>query len=139
MASSADSYPEIGGSDRRRLVEEDNDGDSSSSGAYIFARRHRRCLLILLALGLISVGHATAIYFIYFRCHSMNNCSTLRVMALNTWGMPANFGSEYKEQRMAAIADELEKANYDIYLFEELWMQPDHTTIAAKVPKGSFP
>ena len=53
-------------------------------------------------------------------------------MALNTWGMPRKFGSEYKEERMAQIADELSKAHYDIYLFEELWMQPDHTTVAAK-------
>ena len=26
----------------------------------------------------------------------------------------------------------ISKAHYDIYLFEELWMQPDHTTVAAK-------
>ena len=57
-------------------------------------------------------------------------------MALNTWGMPRKFGSEYKEERMVSIADELSKGHYDIYLFEELWMQPDHTTVAAKIPEG---
>ena len=59
-----------------------------------------------------------------------------RVMALNTWGMPATFGSKYKEQRMAQIAEEFSKGHYDIYLFEELWMQPDHTTVASKLPEG---
>ena len=64
----------------------------------------------------------------------LNSCFTRsRVMALNTWGMPRTFGSEYKEERMVSIADELSKGHYDIYLFEELWMQPDHTTVAAKV------
>ena len=55
-------------------------------------------------------------------------------MALNTWGLPAVFGVQYKEQRMKAIAEEFAKGEYDIYLFEELWMEPDHTTIAASVP-----
>ncbi len=134
----ADSYPEIGGSDRRRLVDPDDpaSGSSSSCAAVNAARRHPRCLFFLLALFLIAVGHAVAVYFIYFRCNAYNGCTSVRVMTLNTWGMPAVFGSEYKEPRMAAIADELSKGHYDVYLFEELWMQADHSTVAAKLPKG---
>ncbi len=63
-------------------------------------------------------------------------CETIRVMALNTWGMPAAFGSEYKSQRMPAIRDELARGAHDIYLFEELWMQPDHETVASGAPEG---
>ena len=37
---------------------------------------------------------------------------------------------------MEAIGKELSKAHHDLYLFSELWMQPDHETIAAHVPKG---
>ena len=57
-------------------------------------------------------------------------------MALNCWGMPATFGSKFKTERIAAIADEVAKAEYDLYLFTELWMHPDHTVIWDKVPKG---
>ena len=45
-------------------------------------------------------------------------------------------GLEVQEQRMAQIAQEFSKGHYDLYLFEELWMQPDHTTVAAKLPEG---
>ncbi len=57
-------------------------------------------------------------------------------MALNTWGMPAAFGSEYKAQRMQAIREELRRGVHDIYLFEELWMEPDHGTVASGAPRG---
>ncbi len=57
-------------------------------------------------------------------------------MALNTWGMPASLGSQYKTERMRAIRDELARGVHDIYLFEELWMQADHTTVASGVPEG---
>ncbi len=55
-------------------------------------------------------------------------------MSLNTWGMPEKLGSEFKTQRMNAIAKEISKATFDVYLLEELWMQPDHTTIANAIP-----
>ena len=57
-------------------------------------------------------------------------------MSLNTWGMPSALGSEYKQQRMKAIAAEVNKAAYDIYLLEELWMENDYWTVRAGVPKG---
>ena len=47
--------------------------------------------------------------------------------------MPEKLGSEFKTQRMQAIADEISKATFDVYLLEELWMEPDHTVIADAV------
>ena len=64
----------------------------------------------------------------------LSNIFLLQVMSLNTWGMPEKLGSEFKTQRMNAIAKEISKGEFDIYLLEELWMQPDHETIAKKIP-----
>jgi len=89
----------------------------------------------LFALILIAIGHGLAIYYIYFKCHS-HNCLPIKVMALNCWGMPAAFGSQFKTERMQGIAAEVSKAEYDIYLLEELWMEPDYYTVRASVPKG---
>ena len=61
---------------------------------------------------------------------------SLKVITLNTWGMPKTLGSEYKESRIKAIGDVVAKGDYDLFLLEELWMQPDHTTIASRVPAG---
>lgn len=59
-------------------------------------------------------------------------------MTLNTWGMPKSLGSQFKEERMAAIGREIAKAERDIYLLQELWMEPDYQTIRANLPKGYF-
>ena len=59
-------------------------------------------------------------------------------MSLNTWGMPATFGSEFKEERMKAIGEEIAKGEFDLYLLEELWMQPDHTLIASNATSANF-
>ena len=94
------------------------------------------------------LGHGLVIYFVYFKvtevapvlptilCNMTVNCMSLKVIALNTWGMPAVFGSEYKDQRMKAIGDVVAKGDFDLFLLEELWMQPDHETIASQVPAG---
>ena len=124
----ADSYPRID-SDRDQLINNEN-----SSNRRWLKCGHPRLGLFLAIIGLIVLGHGLAIYFIYFRCSSYN-CVGLKVIALNTWGMPATFGSEYKPERMEAIADQVSKGDYDIFLLEELWLQPDHETIAAKIPK----
>ena len=39
---------------------------------------------------------------------------------------------------MTAIGDFVQKAEYDLYLFSELWMRPDHETIRRKIPEGYF-
>ena len=59
-------------------------------------------------------------------------------MALNTWGMPATFGSADKEDRMLAIGKHIQKGEYDMYLLEELWMRPDHNVIKSLIPEGYF-
>ena len=133
-----DPYPEIS-SDREHLV--DND-DSEASG--LRSRRivsccmsYKRFILFLFALLVIVVGHTIAIYYIYFKCHS-SNCLPIKVMSLNCWGMPESLGSQFKKDRIAAIGTEVNKAEYDIYLLEELWMEPDYYVVREKVPKGYF-
>ena len=61
----------------------------------------------------------------------------LKVMSLNTWGMPRTFGSEDKSLRMEAIGNHIKKGEYDVYLLEELWMRPDHNVIKSLIPEGS--
>merc|ERR1712215_124910 len=78
---------------------------------------------------------ASAILASYFLLYSKNVVG-LKVMSLNTWGMPASFGSYDKEDRMIAIGRHIQKAEYDLYLLEELWMRPDHATIKSFVPEG---
>lgn len=94
---------------------------------------HPRLALILACLALIVLGHGLAVYFIYFRC-SNYNCVGLKVVALNTWGMPTLLGSEYKTERMKGIGDQVAKGDYDVMLLEELWMEGDHWSIAERLP-----
>jgi len=120
----ADSYPTID-TDRDQLVEQ-----NSSRRRFT----HPRLAIVLSVLLLIFLGHGLAIYFIYFKCSSLN-CMGLKVVALNAWGMPALLGSEAKTDRMKGIANHISKGDYDIFLLEELWMQADHETLAASMPK----
>jgi len=91
-------------------------------------KSHRKCsntFLSILVLGLVVViGILMAGYSMYW-----NDVIGVRVMALNTWGMPHRIGSEDKEERMAAIGRLLSQSEYDIVMLEELWMRPDHETI----------
>ena len=48
----------------------------------------------------------------------------------------ANFSSQYKDERMSAIGKIVSKGEYDLYLFQELWIQKDYETIKASVPEG---
>ena len=87
----------------------------------------------MFALYLVS-GHLVCIYLTHFKdrwtCDSDDLCiPNFKVLSLNTWGMPEKLGSKDKEQRMAAISEELKRGEYDLYLFEELWMRPDYETI----------
>ena len=124
---SQSSYPTID-SDRDRLIQE----EPRSGSCFV---RHKRLAIFLVALLLIALGHGLAIYFIYFKCSNIN-CMGLKVISLNSWGMPATFGSQYKPERMEAIGNRIADGEYDVFLLEELWMQPDHDSIAAKVPQG---
>ena len=127
MASSS-SYPTID-ADTDRLIED----DASSRRRWSNCFGQKRLSIFLVSLLLIVIGHVLAIYFIYFKCSS-HNCQALKIVALNTWGMPATLGSEFKEERIKAIGDRISKGDYDVFLLEELWMNPDHDTIASRVP-----
>lgn len=50
-------------------------------------------------------------------------------------GMPELFGAKDKDLRMKAIGRMLAKQEYDFYLFEELWLRPDHNTILISTPR----
>ena len=128
-----ESYPEIDSNDRRHLIRDESEENRNSCSAS--AKRHKWCLIISLVLLVILLGHGLAVYFIYFQCSNIN-CVGLKIMTLNTWGMPKAFGSEFKTERMVAIGDEIAKGEYDMYLLEELWMRPDHETIRSKIPAG---
>jgi len=98
------------------------------------SRWHRRssviCLLVFLT-GLVCL--VTALLVGYFGLVK-SDAIALRVMSLNTWGMPASLGSYDKEMRMAAIGQYINQSEHDIYLLEELWMRPDYATIKASLP-----
>ena len=92
------------------------------------------CVLVTLT-GL--AGLVGAICLGYYLYH-VREVSQLRVMSLNTWGMPHTLGSEDKELRMAAIGRYINQSEHDVYLLEELWMRPDYATIASHLPQGWF-
>lgn len=88
---------------------------------------------LLVSIGLLSL--TTAVCIGYFS-DNFGAAVPLRILALNTWGMPELFGAKDKELRMKAIGQMLAKKEYDIYLFEELWLRPDHNTILQHLPDG---
>jgi len=93
----------------------------------------------LVCLGLVVVGGlalVTAILLSY--PHYLDHSPSIKVLTLNTWGMPAKLGSYDKELRMAAIGDFINKSSHDIYLLEELWMRPDHETVRERIPADWF-
>ena len=59
-------------------------------------------------------------------------------MSLNVWGMLSILGVPFKATRIKAIAEEISKGEYDIYLLEELWMEPDHDAIHSKIPNEFY-
>ena len=87
-----------------------------------------------------SIIHGNCIIFLFTLCYIgesyQSSCMDIKIMSLNTWGMPMNFGSQFKPERMTAIAKEVSKGNFDIYLLQELWMEADHNEIAASIPKN---
>jgi len=87
-------------------------------------RCSKTCLSIVVLGLLVFVGIMMAGYSMYW-----SDVVGVRVMALNTWGMPHTFSSEDKEERMTAIGKLLSQSEYDIVMLEELWMRPDHDTI----------
>lgn len=98
-------------------------------------RRSTMVCITVFLLGLVGlIGSILACYFLMVS----TNAIPLKVMSLNTWGMPHSFGSEDKEVRMVAIGQHINQSDHDIYLLEELWMRPDYETIKRFVPDGWY-
>lgn len=87
-------------------------------------------LVTVLSVVLLLLGTG---YWLYWK-----DVVGLRVMALNTWGMPKTFGAQDKEERMAAIGRLIGGGEYDLVMLEELWMRPDHATIKTKVEEEGY-
>jgi len=118
-------------SETEPLLDPDSPPSSPWSG-----RRQWVCCLLLLVAGVTGLCVALAVTYWLNSGGGEGPLVSLRVMALNTWGMPATFGAQDKELRMEAIGKLIQKKEYDIYLLEELWMRPDHAKIKSMVPKG---
>ena len=58
----------------------------------------KKCKGLLVFALLLATAGAVVGYYLYWR-----NVVGLKIMSLNTWGMPASLGSSDKEIRMAAI------------------------------------
>ena len=84
--------------------------------------------MFIITLSLMLLGHGLAIHFLYFHQASgwqtcdqnttNNDCVSLKILSLNTWGMPAIFGSKYKTPRIEAISEIIAKEEYDIFLLQ---------------------
>ena len=105
----------------------------------------RKSALICLLVTVVTLGGfalVSALLFSYFPASHFqsrqHNSPSIKVLSLNTWGMPATFGSYDKELRMAAIGDFINKTEHDVYLLEELWMRPDHNNIRGRIPADWF-
>ncbi len=97
---------------------------------WLWRRCASSCVFLLFLLSVTM--NAIAVYIIYFK-HNPHSCVPIKVMALNCWGRPE---SQFKAERMQAIAAVVSKAKHDIYLLEELWLERDHSTIRESLPKG---
>jgi len=81
------------------------------------------CIAIAIGIGLYKAAFLTPV--------------ELRVLALNTWGMPYNFGGLDKEKRMVNIGEMIRKGEHDLYLLSELWMRADHETVRSISTNGT--
>ena len=68
----------------------------------------------------------------------MQLCILFQVLQWNVWGLPNYMGqgSKLKGVRIPAIAKEISKAKYDLYLLSELWLKKDYKKIRRNLPKN---
>ena len=60
----------------------------------------------------------------------------LKIMSYNVFDLPTE--AKYMEERVESIGQEIAKAEYDIYILEELWEIKCRKIIEAAVPDGYF-
>ena len=65
-----------------------------------------------------------------------SNTFTLRVLTINVWGFKA--WAEEKQVRMSAIADFINKTEYDVVLIQEAWYNKDYQILKDTLPYSSF-
>ena len=87
-----------------------------------------KCWFLTSLTTAVLVGLVLACYNYYWR-----DVVSVRVMSYNTWGMPATFGAQDKEERMVRIGEMLSRGEYDIIMLEELWLRDDHNTIQKSI------
>merc|ERR1711892_324967 len=75
----------------------------------------KTCLSIVVLGVLVFIGIMMAGYSMYW-----NDVLGVRVMSLNTWGMPHSMSSEDKEERMAAIGELLSQSEYYMTEYDDL-------------------
>jgi len=97
-----------------------------------FFKKKWLCPLIAV-FGVLAISVAIAFTFLKSKTQAGDSAS-LRIISLNTWGMPHTLGAQDKEIRMEGIGRFIAKKDFDIYLLEELWMRPDHDTIKMHLP-----
>ena len=97
-----------------------------------------RTALVLVATILVcfTVFHSLVHLQVFEAKYSDHSDDSIKILSLNTWGMPARLGGKFKPERIDAIAKEIRKGKYDIYLLQELWMSQDHYNIASNIPQG---
>lgn len=57
----------------------------------------------------------------------------LKVLTLNCWGVFVPSGSQHRNERISAIAEELSKGEYDIAILQEIWLQSDYDKLCMKI------
>lgn len=96
-------------------------------------KKRRKIIVSLLAFFVLDALVCGVAYYLLYWSHS----ARLKVISMNVWGMPAGMGGcKFKQERIAALADLVSRGGYDLFLLQELWMQPDHEAVAAALPFG---
>ena len=70
------------------------------------------------------------------------------MLSLNAYGIPWNkqiaefvnttYEDIHKEQRIAGIANFIEKQDYDLYILQELWLKNDYEIIKKALPANMY-
>jgi len=90
-------------------------------------------LLCIVGICCLAVAIAVCVYK-----NAYEEPIALNILSMNCWGVPHAYGSQDKEVRMKHIGEMVEKKEHDLYLFQELWMRPDHAVIQQHANKSGY-